>query len=158
MVVIAESPPSPLPEGTAVDRPCGCTQPKPGPPVRGVFARPGRLAQGLLADGKGRGATAVVLPLDEETKSRWPEIADSVGRAGMTLWPRVEMARNPGLAYGRTDDLGYEAVEDPMHVHELHATMLHLLGLDHQSPTYRYAGRDMRLTDVKGVVHTAILA
>jgi hypothetical protein len=45
-----------------------------------------------------------------------------------------------------------------MHVHDLHATVLHLLGLDHERLTYRYAGRDMRLTDVKGVVHKAILA
>ncbi len=56
----------------------------------------------------------------------------------------------PGIAYGQTDELGYEAVEHPMHVHDLHATILHLLGLDHERLTYRYAGRDMRLTDVKG--------
>ena len=64
----------------------------------------------------------------------------------------------PGFAYGRTDELGYEAVENPMHVHDLHATILHLLGLNHERLTYRYAGRDMRLTDVKGVVHKGILA
>ncbi len=64
----------------------------------------------------------------------------------------------PGIAYGQTDELGYEAVENPMHVHDLHATILHLLGLDHERLTYRYAGRDMRLTDVKGTVHRAILA
>jgi hypothetical protein len=63
-----------------------------------------------------------------------------------------------GIAYGQTDELGYEAVENPMHVHDLHATVLHLLGLDHERLTYRYAGRDMRLTDVKGVVHSGILA
>ena len=66
--------------------------------------------------------------------------------------------REAGIAYGQTDELGYEAVENPMHVHDLHATILHLLGLDHERLTYRYAGRDMRLTDVKGVVHKAILA
>jgi hypothetical protein len=49
-------------------------------------------------------------------------------------------------------------VAAPMHVHDLHATILHLLGLDHQRLTYRYAGRDMWLTDVNGVVHKAILA
>jgi uncharacterized protein (DUF1501 family) len=76
---------------------------------------------------------------------------------GFSLWLAGGGVK-PGLAYGRTDDLGYEAVEDPMHVHDLHATILHLLGLDHQRLTYRYAGRDMRLTDVKGVVHKAILA
>ena len=63
-----------------------------------------------------------------------------------------------GLAYGRTDDYGYEAVEDKVHVHDWHATVLHLLGLDHQKLTYRYAGRDMRLTDVKGNVVKGILA
>jgi hypothetical protein len=50
------------------------------------------------------------------------------------------------------------AEKSPMHVHDLHATILHLLGLDHERLTYRYAGRDMRLTDVKGTVHKAILA
>ena len=76
---------------------------------------------------------------------------------GFCLWLAGGGTR-PGFAYGRTDELGYEAVENPMHVHDLHATILHLLGLDHERLTYRYAGRDMRLTDVKGVVHKAILA
>jgi len=57
-----------------------------------------------------------------------------------------------GLRYGATDDHGYKAVEDPMHIHDWHATMLHLLGLDHERLTYRYAGRDFRLTDVHGEV------
>lgn len=64
----------------------------------------------------------------------------------------------PGAAYGQTDELGYEAVENAMHVHDLHATILHLLGFDHERLTYRYAGRDMRLTDIKGVVYKKILA
>ena len=55
-----------------------------------------------------------------------------------------------GFSYGATDDYGYEAVEGKMHIHDWHATILHLLGLDHEKLTYRYAGRDMRLTDVKG--------
>ena len=53
---------------------------------------------------------------------------------------------------------GYRAVENPVHVHDLHATMLHLLGFDHQKLTYRYAGRDFRLTDVSGEVVKNILA
>ena len=62
-----------------------------------------------------------------------------------------------GLAYGSSDDLGMNAVEDKVHVHDLHATILHLLGLDHEQLTYRYAGRDFRLTDVYGdVVHDLI--
>jgi hypothetical protein len=62
-----------------------------------------------------------------------------------------------GLAYGSSDELGMNAVEDKVHVHDLHATILHLLGLDHEQLTYRYAGRDFRLTDVYGdVVHDLI--
>ena len=55
-----------------------------------------------------------------------------------------------GFRYGATDDYGYYAVENKVHIHDLHATMLHLLGLDHERLTYRYAGRDFRLTDVAG--------
>jgi hypothetical protein len=62
-----------------------------------------------------------------------------------------------GMAYGATDDFGFRAVEDKVHVHDLHATILHLLGLDHEKLTYRYAGRDFRLTDVYGQVVTKIL-
>ena len=59
-----------------------------------------------------------------------------------------------GFAYGQSDELGMNAVENPVHVHDLHATILHLLGIDHEKLTYRYAGRDFRLTDVYGrVVH-----
>ena len=60
--------------------------------------------------------------------------------------------------YGKTDEYGFEGGEDKVHVHDLHATMLHLLGLDHERLTYRSAGRDMRLTDVKGKVVTAIMS
>ena len=63
-----------------------------------------------------------------------------------------------GLAFGATDELGMNAVENPVHVHDLHATILHLLGLDHERLTYRYAGRDFRLTDVHGKVVRGILA
>ena len=55
-----------------------------------------------------------------------------------------------GQAVGATDEFGFKAVENPVHVHDLHATMLHLLGFDHEKFTYRYAGRDFRLTDVHG--------
>lgn len=58
----------------------------------------------------------------------------------------------PGISYGSTDELGYQAVENAMHVHDLHATMLYLLGVDHERLTYRYQGRDFRLTDVAGRV------
>jgi hypothetical protein len=62
-----------------------------------------------------------------------------------------------GLAYGATDDFGYKAVEKPVHVHDLHATVLHLLGMDHTKLTYRFSGRDFRLTDVEGNVIKEIL-
>ena len=59
-----------------------------------------------------------------------------------------------GIRYGATDDYGYYATENKVHVHDLHATILHLLGLDHERLTYRYGGRDFRLTDVHGeIVH-----
>lgn len=63
-----------------------------------------------------------------------------------------------GMAYGATDDFGYKAVEKPVHVHDLHATILHLLGMDHTKLTYRFSGRDFRLTDVEGNVIRDIIA
>jgi uncharacterized protein (DUF1501 family) len=63
-----------------------------------------------------------------------------------------------GIAYGSTDDVGAAVAEDKVHVHDFHATILHLLGLDHERLTYRHAGRDFRLTDVYGNVVKAILA
>jgi hypothetical protein len=63
-----------------------------------------------------------------------------------------------GHIYGATDEFGFKAVENPMHVHDLHATLLHLLGFDHEKLTYRYAGRDFRLTDVHGNVAHGIIA
>lgn len=64
----------------------------------------------------------------------------------------------PGLTYGRTDDFGFEPVEKPVHVHDLNATALHLLGLDHERLTYKYQGREFRLTDVHGRLLTDIIA
>ena len=62
-----------------------------------------------------------------------------------------------GTIHGATDDFGFAAVEDKVHVHDLHATMLHLLGFDHERLTYTYGGRDHRLTDVYGkVVHEIV--
>jgi uncharacterized protein (DUF1501 family) len=63
-----------------------------------------------------------------------------------------------GSVYGSTDDFGYYSVENKVHMHDLHATILHLLGLDHEKLTFRHAGRDFRLTDVKGHVVKEILA
>jgi uncharacterized protein (DUF1501 family) len=63
-----------------------------------------------------------------------------------------------GTVYGSTDDTGMSVAENPVHVHDLHATILHLLGLNHEKLTYRYAGRDFRLTDVSGRAVTEIMA
>lgn len=76
---------------------------------------------------------------------------------GFTMWMAGGGVKG-GFAYGRTDDHGFEAVEGKVHIHDWHATILHLLGLDHEKLTYRHAGRDMRLTDVKGHVVKEILA
>jgi arylsulfatase A-like enzyme len=63
-----------------------------------------------------------------------------------------------GLTFGKTDDFGFNVVENPVHVHDLNATLLHLLGLDHLKLTYRFQGRDYRLTDVHGKLVKDILA
>jgi hypothetical protein len=76
---------------------------------------------------------------------------------GFTTWLAGGGVKG-GIAYGATDDFGFKAAEDPVHVHDLHATILHLLGFDHEKLTYRYAGRDFRLTDVHGKVVKEILA
>jgi len=62
------------------------------------------------------------------------------------------------MAYGATDEFGYSVVENPVHVHDLHATLLHLMGIDHLQLTYRFQGRRFRLTDVHGEVVKAVLA
>lgn len=64
----------------------------------------------------------------------------------------------PGAVIGETDDYGYNIVRDPVHIHDLHATLLHCLGFDHERLTYRYQGRDFRLTDVHGKVVHSLLA
>jgi hypothetical protein len=76
---------------------------------------------------------------------------------GFTCWLAGGGIRG-GQRYGATDEFGFRAVENKVHVHDLHATMLHLLGFDHERLTYRYAGRDFRLTDVHGEVVQALLA
>ena len=64
----------------------------------------------------------------------------------------------PGMTHGETDEFGFNVVDDPVHVHDLHATLLHLLGLDHTRLTYRFQGRDFRLTDVHGRLVKQILS
>jgi arylsulfatase A-like enzyme len=76
---------------------------------------------------------------------------------GFTVWMAGGGVK-PGYVHGATDPFGFQAVENPVHVHDLHATMLQLLGFDHEQLTYRYAGRDFRLTDVHGKVVTPLIA
>ena len=64
----------------------------------------------------------------------------------------------PGIVYGQSDDIGNRVEEDAVHMHDFHATILHLLGLDHQRLTFRHAGRDFRLTDVHGQVIHGLLS
>jgi hypothetical protein len=75
---------------------------------------------------------------------------------GFSIW-MAGGGIKPGITYGGTDELGYKAVEKPVHVHDLHATILHQLGIDHERLTYRYQGRDFRLTDVEGNVVREII-
>jgi len=86
---------------------------------------------------------------------------DQIGRDhhphGYTVW-MAGGGIKPGTVYGKTDDFGFHAVEDKVHVHDLHATILHLFGIDHLKMTYRFQGRDFRLTDVHGEVVKGILA
>ena len=76
---------------------------------------------------------------------------------GFTVWMAGGGIRG-GYVHGTTDEFGFKAEEKPVHVHDLHATMLHCLGFDHERLTYRYAGRDFRLTDVHGNVVRELLA
>jgi hypothetical protein len=116
---------------------------------------------GFLRDLKARGLLADTLVLWGGEFGRTPTAQGTDGRDhnphGFTMWMAGGGVRG-GFAYGATDDYGYYAVQDKMHVHDLHATILHLLGLDHTRLTHRYAGRDFRLTDVAGRVATGIMA
>lgn len=115
---------------------------------------------GLIRDLKRRGLLEETLVLWGGEFGRTPTAQGRDGRdhnpQGFTMWLTGAGVR-PGLAYGSTDDYGYYAVENKVHFHDLHATMLHLLGLDHTRLTFRYAGRDFRLTDVHGEVVRGIL-
>ena len=77
---------------------------------------------------------------------------------GFTTWMAGGGTRGGGFHYGATDEFGYKAVENKVHVNDLHATILHLLGLDHEKLTYRYNGRDFRLTDVGGHLLREVIA
>jgi hypothetical protein len=116
---------------------------------------------GLLKDLKRRGLLDSTLVIWGGEFGRLPTVQGSVGRDhnphGFTMWLAGGGVK-PGFVYGATDEFGYRAVEHPMSTPDLHATCLHLLGLDHLRLTYRFMGRDMRLTDVTGEVHHDIIA
>lgn len=114
---------------------------------------------GFLADLKARGLLKDTLVLWGGEFGRTPTAQGNNGRDhnphGFTMWMAGAGVKG-GYAYGATDDYGYYATENKMHINDLHATILHALGLDHERLTYRYAGRDFRLTDVAGQVATDI--
>jgi hypothetical protein len=86
------------------------------------------------------------------------EVLDDVdNHKGFSTWMAGGGVKG-GLRYGATDEFGYEAIDKRVHIHDWHATILHLLGLDHERLTFPHAGRDMRLTDVKGNVHLDLVA
>jgi hypothetical protein len=114
----------------------------------------------LLKDLKGRGLLEDTLVIWGGEFGRAPTSEKAKGRDhdhyGYTIWMAGGGVK-PGFSYGATDEFGCSAVENRVHVHDLHATILHLMGLDHEKLTYRYSGRDYRLTDVHGhVVHDII--
>jgi len=125
---------------------------------------------GLISDLKARGLLKDTLvlwagefgrtPFDQDL-SQGKAPVDERGREhnprGFTIWMAGGGVK-PGMVYGATDEFGWEAVEGKVHIHDLHATMLHLLGLDHEKLTYRYTGRDFRLTDVYGEIVKDIIS
>ena len=116
---------------------------------------------GLLRDLKSRGMLKDTLVVWSGEFGRTPFAQGSNGRDhnpfGFTVWMAGGGAK-PGITYGATDEFGYRAVENKLDIHDMHATMLHLLGMDHKKMTYFFDGRDMRLTDVHGHVAHDLIA
>ncbi|WP_081892534.1 DUF1501 domain-containing protein [Verrucomicrobium sp. BvORR106] len=124
-------------------------------------ARVDRPIAGLLADLKQRGLLEDTLVVWGGEFGRTPIVQGVNGRdhnpQGFTMWLAGGGVKS-GHVHGETDEFGYYAVKDKVHMHDLHATLLHLMGIDHERLTYRYAGRDFRLTDVYGHVVREIFA
>ena len=138
------------------------------PPAGRISIRPAarstswdRPIAGLLTDLQQRGMLDDTLVIWGGEFGRTPVAQGTDGRdhnpEGFTMWLAGGGVKG-GQAIGATDEFGFAAVERKVHVHDLHATMLHLLGFDHEKFTYRYAGRDFRLTDVHGKVVQDVLA
>ena len=115
----------------------------------------------LITDLKARGLLDETLVLWAGEMGRTPHSAGSDGRdhhvGGYTIFLAGGGVRG-GMTYGTTDEMGMSAVEQRMDIHDLHATLLHFLGLKHEQLTFRFGGRDQRLTDVHGRVIQGILA
>ena len=121
----------------------------------------------LLSDLKERGMLDETLVVFGGEFGRTPTVetrngdASKMGRDhnhyGFSMWLAGGGVKG-GTVHGATDEFGFKAVENPVHIHDLHATILHLMGMDHERLTYRYASRDFRLTDVHGDVVQSILA
>lgn len=116
---------------------------------------------GLIRDLRTRGLLDETLVIWGGEFGRTPTAENADGRDhnphGFTMWMAGGGVR-AGITYGQTDEYGYYAIENKVHFHDLHATILHLLGLDHKRLTFRHAGRDYRLTDVHGEVVSGLLA
>jgi len=116
---------------------------------------------GLLADLQRRGLLAETLVVFSGEFGRTPMAQGSNGRDhnpfGFSMWMAGGGVKG-GTTYGATDEYGYHAIENKLEIHDLHATMLHLLGIDHTRLTVRFSSRDMRLTDVHGHVVHEIMA
>jgi hypothetical protein len=133
---------------------------------RGLGLQCDQAIAALLTDLKQRGLFEETLVLCGGEFGRTPSVELVGGKAGMgrdhnhwgfSVWLAGGGVKG-GYVHGATDEFGYRAVENPVHVHDLHATILHLLGFDHTKLTYRYAGRDFRLTDVEGEIVRDVLA
>ena len=139
----------------------------PGENLQGDFEKVCReVDQGqaaLVKDLKSRGLLDDTLVIWGGEFGRTPmgENRDTTGRNhhidAFTMWMAGGGVK-PGQILGQTDELGFNAVQDPVHVHDLHATVLHLLGIDHKKLTFRFQGRDFRLTDVHGEIITKLFA
>src|SRR5262249_54003471 len=129
---------------------------------RGKAARVDRGLAALITDLKQRGLleTTLLAVCTEFGRTAWTDAPNTRGRNHYAKAFSVLLAGagvKGGTTYGETDEYGIRIVADPCHVHDYHATILHLMGIDHTRLTYRYAGRDFRLTDVHGNVIERIL-
>ena len=115
----------------------------------------------LLGDLEQRGLLDETLVVYAGEFGRTPFAQGTDGRDhnpfGFTIWMAGGGIRG-GTTYGETDEFGYKVVRDKLEIHDMHAIMLHALGLDHEKLTYRFSGRDMRLTDVHGRVPMELFA